>query len=138
MIAPPTVDANVWVAAFDETDRFHADSVEFLRTLARETIVSVSPAIIIVEVACALTRRFGDSKVGTEVAARMSARERGQATTAPTARACPNPCVAARSSPPTGAVRGRHRRPIVAIYRPPCPSHSIIPRRSYPIIPRML
>ena len=72
MNAPPTVDANIWVAAFDETDRFHADSTEFLRVLAREAIISVAPAVLLVEVACALTRRFADPDVGMEVAERLS------------------------------------------------------------------
>jgi len=30
----PTIDANVWVAAFDTKDRFHDESVVFLRSLA--------------------------------------------------------------------------------------------------------
>lgn len=72
MNPPPTVDANIWVAAFDKTDRFHAESTKFLRVLALEAIISVAPAILIVEVACALTRRFADPDVGIEVAERLS------------------------------------------------------------------
>jgi predicted nucleic acid-binding protein len=67
----PTVDANVWVAAFDATDRFHAESAAFLRALAERGISPRAPAILVLEVSCALARRFGDASVGSEAAARL-------------------------------------------------------------------
>ena len=40
----PVVDANVLVAAFDHTDRFHADSRAFLEDLERRSLVARAPA----------------------------------------------------------------------------------------------
>ena len=47
--------ANAWVAAYDPTDR------------------ALAPAILLLEVACALARRFGDTSVGREAAAKLEA-----------------------------------------------------------------
>ena len=69
----PTVDANVWVAAFDTKDRFHADSVAFLRKLAGEETTTCAPAIVILEVACALARRYADPSMGRKAAVKMKA-----------------------------------------------------------------
>ena len=71
MTSTPIVDANVYVAAYDTTDRFHTDSVTFLYALANLGIGARAPAILLLEVACALTRRFGDASVGREVAAKL-------------------------------------------------------------------
>lgn len=71
MTPTPIVDANVWVAAYDATDRFHADSAAFLSALANLGIGARAPAILVLEVACALARRFGDASVGREVAAKL-------------------------------------------------------------------
>lgn len=69
----PTVDANVWVSAFDTKDRFHHESVAFLRVVVgAETIIN-APAIISLEVACALARRYGDPAVGRKAAIKMTA-----------------------------------------------------------------
>jgi predicted nucleic acid-binding protein len=68
-----TVDANVWVAAFDTKDRFHDDSVAFLRNLAGAETVTRAPAIVIVEVACALARRFADPAMGHKASVKMKA-----------------------------------------------------------------
>jgi predicted nucleic acid-binding protein len=69
----PTVDANVWVAAFDTKDRFHDDSVAFLRNLAGEETRTSAPAIVILEVACALARRYADPTMGHKAALKMKA-----------------------------------------------------------------
>jgi predicted nucleic acid-binding protein len=71
MTSTPIVDANVWVAAYDPTDRFHTDSAAFLHALANLGIGARAPAILALEVACALTRRFGDVSVGREAAAML-------------------------------------------------------------------
>lgn len=71
MTSTPIVDANVWVAAYDATDRFHADSAAFLYTLANLGIAARAPAILVLEVACALARRFGDTSVGRGAAAKL-------------------------------------------------------------------
>jgi predicted nucleic acid-binding protein len=71
LTSTPIVDANVWVAAFDATDRFHADSAAFLYALANLGIGARAPAILVLEVACALARRFGDASIGRETAAKL-------------------------------------------------------------------
>lgn len=59
-----TVDANVWVAAYDPHDRFHRDSVAFLSAVLERRISLVAPAIMPLEAACALARRAGRSEIG--------------------------------------------------------------------------
>lgn len=63
-----TLDASVWVAAFDPHDRFHVPSVRFLRHLAAEGVPLLGPAVVLVEVACAVARRSGDSDAGRRTA----------------------------------------------------------------------
>ena len=74
MTSTPTVDANVWVAAYDATDRFHADSTAFLYALANLGISARAPAVLLLEVACALARRFGDASIGREASAKLEER----------------------------------------------------------------
>jgi len=69
----PTVDANVWVAAFDTKDRFHDDSVAFLRNLAGAETITCAPAIVVLEVACALARRYADPALGHKASVKMKA-----------------------------------------------------------------
>jgi predicted nucleic acid-binding protein len=69
----PTVDANIWVASFDTKDCFHADSAAFLRNLASEETIISAPGIVILEVACALARRFADPAVGHKASVKMKA-----------------------------------------------------------------
>lgn len=59
-----TVDASVWVAAMEARDRFHADSVAFLRALARQDERPVAPALILAEVGGAIARRSGQAEAG--------------------------------------------------------------------------
>lgn len=66
-----TVDANIWVAAYDPRDRFHSTSVRFLRQVAVEDLRLHGPAFLIVEVACALARRAGDGAVGAAAGNRL-------------------------------------------------------------------
>ncbi len=68
-----TIDANVWVAAFDGRDRFHAASIAFLRAAANRRLWLHDPVFVIVEVACALTRRSGHSAPGDAVARQLRA-----------------------------------------------------------------
>jgi predicted nucleic acid-binding protein len=67
----PTVDASVWVSAFDSTDRFHAESAVFLRHLALRSVIAHAPAILILEIGCALARRCADPATGLEAATRL-------------------------------------------------------------------
>ncbi|MGH7658556.1 MAG: type II toxin-antitoxin system VapC family toxin [Gemmatimonadales bacterium] len=62
-----TLDANIWVAAFDARDRFHEGSVNFLRAAALKGLALHGPAFVTLEVACALARRAGDSAAGNVV-----------------------------------------------------------------------
>lgn len=54
------VDASVWVAAADASDRFSTVSRAFLEAVARRGVPVTIPAIARVEVACALARRLRD------------------------------------------------------------------------------
>lgn len=66
-----TLDANIWVAAFDPKDHFRESSVAFLRAVAQKEIRLHGPAFVALEVACALARRAGDSAVGTLALTRL-------------------------------------------------------------------
>jgi len=59
-----TLDANIWVAAFDSRDRFHRQSAAFLRAVALSGLGLHGPMFVTLEVACALARRAGDPAVG--------------------------------------------------------------------------
>jgi len=52
-----TLDANIWVAALDARDHFHAPSVEFLRAVGMAGMQLHGPESVTVEVACAVARR---------------------------------------------------------------------------------
>jgi predicted nucleic acid-binding protein len=64
-----TVDANVWVAGFDTTDVFHAESIRLMHEVARRGMLLFSPSFVLVEVACVVARRFRDSSAGARAAA---------------------------------------------------------------------
>ncbi len=68
-----TIDANIWVAAFDSRDHFHARSANFLRAAARDDLRLHGPAFVTLEVSCAIARRAGDSAVGALVEQRLRA-----------------------------------------------------------------
>ncbi|MCU0728024.1 MAG: PIN domain-containing protein [Planctomycetes bacterium] len=68
-----TVDASVWVAAFDPKDRFHRRSTAFLREVSRREERLAGPAFVVLEVACAIARRAGDPHLGEVVADRLGA-----------------------------------------------------------------
>ena len=52
-----TVDAKVWIAAYDPQDRFHRDSVAFVSVVMRRQVRLFAPAIMPLEAACVLARR---------------------------------------------------------------------------------
>lgn len=64
-----TVDACVWVAAFDQADRFHADAAAFLNEVARRGVRVHAPRMLLLEVRCAVARRTGDSASGARAEA---------------------------------------------------------------------
>ncbi len=59
-----TVDANVWVSAFDSQNHFHGASTGFLVAALEQGLSFTGPAFVLVEVACALARRGGDARTG--------------------------------------------------------------------------
>ena len=64
----PTVDANIWVSAFDASDYFHVQSAHFLRETTDRGIVLYAPAFALVEVACVVARKFRDPPAGVAAA----------------------------------------------------------------------
>ena len=58
-----TVDANVWVSAFDSHNQFHGASTGFLAAALEQGLSFTGPAFVLVEVACAIARR-GDARSG--------------------------------------------------------------------------
>lgn len=66
-----TIDANIWVAAFDPRDRFHDRSVAFLRAVASARLRLHGPAVVRLEVACVVSRRAGNSDAGVMAHARL-------------------------------------------------------------------
>jgi predicted nucleic acid-binding protein len=66
-----TVDANVWIAAYDPVDRFHSPSVAFLSTVAGRHLPLHGPAFLLVEVVCALARRAQSPAAGERAAAHL-------------------------------------------------------------------
>ncbi len=59
-----TLDANVWIAAFDPHDRFHDASRDFLAAAVEQGLSFTGPAFVLVEAACAVARRAQDARAG--------------------------------------------------------------------------
>lgn len=70
-MTPVVIDASVWIAAVDSGDPAHASSADCLGIVARRQIQVVVPSLTRVEVACALTRRFGDAAASRALAAAL-------------------------------------------------------------------
>lgn len=68
-----TIDASVWVASFEPGDRFHAQSVELLRTLESDRTTLWGPAIVLLEVSCALSRRTRNAEIAEVIEERLRA-----------------------------------------------------------------
>jgi predicted nucleic acid-binding protein len=62
-----TIDASVWIAAADATDRFHQPSRELLRKVVADGIAVIQPAFGRTEVSCALARRLRDGAQGQQL-----------------------------------------------------------------------
>lgn len=61
-----TLDANIWTAAYDPRDAFHAHSTAFLGAVTRRRLPLYGPAFVVVEVACALARRAQSPAAGKD------------------------------------------------------------------------
>ena len=59
-----SIDANVWIAAFDPAVVFHAESVALFSRIALRSIAVYAPEFVELEVACAVSRRRRDSIAG--------------------------------------------------------------------------
>ncbi|MEO8478137.1 MAG: type II toxin-antitoxin system VapC family toxin [Gemmatimonadota bacterium] len=68
---PVVVDASVWISAVDAGDPMHSSAADCLAALGRRQIQIVVPRLARIEVACALSRRFGSAEVSREVAAAL-------------------------------------------------------------------
>ncbi len=66
-----TLDANIWIAAYDPQDRFHAQSTQFLAAVTRQGQLLNGPAFMPIEAACALARRSQNIAVGQLALARL-------------------------------------------------------------------
>lgn len=66
-----TIDASVWVSAFDTTDSLHAAGREFLRQAQAQMLPIVVPSFVLVETGCALARRFRSAERGRRAAERL-------------------------------------------------------------------
>jgi predicted nucleic acid-binding protein len=65
------LDANLWIAAFDPADRFHAESVAFFRAAASRDIPLAGPSFVVLESACALARRADDEELATAASQKL-------------------------------------------------------------------
>lgn len=68
-----TVDASIWVAAFDPLDPFHDPSLRFLTTATSQGLRVLGPALMPVEVACAIARRAGREELDPAILDRLRA-----------------------------------------------------------------
>lgn len=66
-----TIDANIWVGAFDPKDAFHDSSAKLLEEVVPQGLALHAPTFLLVEVPCALIRRMGDASLGSQIAARL-------------------------------------------------------------------
>ena len=65
------LDASVWVAFYELDDPFHAPSVEALQEFVQRGELLYGPAIVTLEVGCAVARRLRSETAGRLAAARM-------------------------------------------------------------------
>lgn len=68
-----TVDACVWVAAFDVADHAHRESARFLREAARRAVRLHAPRLLLLEVRCAVARRARDGDAGARAESALRA-----------------------------------------------------------------
>lgn len=67
-----TVDASVWVSAFEPADAFHLASRTFLHECVLQRVGLASPTLALLETGCALARRWRSTDKGREAAVRLS------------------------------------------------------------------
>lgn len=65
------LDANVWIAAFDAADVFHAESIAVFAEAARLSEPLAGPSFVVLESICALARRVRDPRFARAAGAQM-------------------------------------------------------------------
>jgi predicted nucleic acid-binding protein len=68
-----TLDANIWIAAYDPKDAFHAQSTTFLFTVTSRQLTLHGPTFMLIETACALARRTQSPVAGQAAVVRLQA-----------------------------------------------------------------
>jgi predicted nucleic acid-binding protein len=68
-----TIDASVWIAAFETKDTFHTDSLRFLTAVTHLQLPLFGPSVVIAETACGVARRTRDSTLGQRAARHLLA-----------------------------------------------------------------
>jgi len=66
-----TIDASVWIAAFQPQDLHHAPSVRWLEAILEKEATVHSPVIVILETACAIARLTRNATKGREAAKKL-------------------------------------------------------------------
>jgi predicted nucleic acid-binding protein len=64
-------DANLWVALYDDRDASHAESLIFFRRIFARQMPLHAPAILLVEVACSISRRSRSEATGKAVTEKL-------------------------------------------------------------------
>ncbi len=70
-MTPVVVDASVWITAVDSGDQAHASAADCLSAIGRRQLQIVVPSLARIEVACALSRRFGDADASRALTATL-------------------------------------------------------------------
>lgn len=68
-----TIDANVWISAFEPSDLFHEDSLRFLAAVTKRRLALFGPGVVLAETACGVARRTRDSATGERAARHLEA-----------------------------------------------------------------
>ena len=71
MAGPYTVDASVFLNAFNPSEAGHAASHRFLEYLRSEAIPTIAPTLLLPEVAATIKRGRGDERLAREFAAAL-------------------------------------------------------------------
>ncbi len=64
-------DANLWVSLHDTADALHPESLLFFQRIMQDSTPLQAPALLLVEVSCALSRKSRNEQVGRAFAAKM-------------------------------------------------------------------
>ena len=71
MSGPLTIDASVFLNAFNPAEPHHAESSSLMRRVRAEAIPLIAPTLVLPEVAAAIARTTGDSDTAREFAEQL-------------------------------------------------------------------